>query len=104
MEWTGMMELWRPMRTFEIKFPRTLGNPGQLRVGAGWVVPIDIEAGALGVRSDSGVEVLYHFSTLGDTFSISGQSRSGSLVRPIIITDGSITREIEVQRVRYVYV
>src|SRR5258707_15875557 len=104
MEWTGVMELWRPMRTFKIKFPRTLGNPGQLRDCGGWVVPIDIEAGALGIRSDSGVGVLQYFSTLCDAFSISGQSRSRSLVRPIIITEGRVTREVEVQRVRHVYI
>src|SRR5258707_6624057 len=104
MEWTGVMELRRPMRTFKVKFPRTLGNPGQLRDCGGWVVPIDIESGALRIRSDSGVGVLQHFSTLCDTFSISGQSRSGSLVRPIIITEGWVTREVEVPRVRYTYI
>src|SRR5258708_21924541 len=104
MEWTGVMELWRPMRTFKIKFPRTLGNPGQLRDCGGLVVPIDIEAGALGIRSDSGVGFLQYFSVLCDTFSISGPSRSGSLVKPIIITDGRVSRELEVQRDRHVYI
>src|SRR5258708_21526180 len=104
MEWTGVMELRRPMRTFKVKCPRTLGNPGQLRDCGGWVVPIDIESGALRIRSDSGVGVLQHFSTLCDTFSISGQSRRGNLVRPIIKTEGCVTREVEVQRVRHVYI
>src|SRR5258708_32840631 len=104
MEWTGVMELWRPMRTFKIKFPRTLGNPGQLRDCGGWVVPIDIEAGALGIRSDSRGGFLQYFSMLCDTFSISGQSRSGSLVRPIIITDGRVTREVEEQRAPHRYI
>src|SRR5260370_19750018 len=104
MEWAGVMELRWPMRTFKIKFPRTLGNPGQLRDCGGWVVPIDIESGALRLRCDSGVGVLQSFSTLCDAFSISGQSRSRSLVRPIIITEGRVTREVEVQRVRHVYI
>src|SRR5258708_10751778 len=104
LEWTGVMELRRPMRTFKVKCPRTLGNPGQLRDCGGWVVPVDMESGALRIRSDSGVGVLQYFSTLCDTFSISGQSRSRSLVRPIIITEGRVTREVEVQRVRHVYI
>src|SRR5260370_7697365 len=103
MEWTGVMELWRPMRTFKIKFPRTLGNPGQLRDCGGWVVPIDIEAGALGIRSDSGVGFLQYFSMLCDTFSISGQSRSGSLWSPIITTHAPVTRQIPLHPVHHLY-
>src|SRR5260221_1158045 len=99
MEWTGVMELRRPMRTSKVKFPRTSGNPGQLRDCGGWVVPIDIESGALRIRSDSGVGVLQYFRPLFDTFSISGQSRRRRLVRPIIVTNGRETRELQVQPV-----
>jgi hypothetical protein len=43
----GMVEPRWPMRTFKVKFPRTLCDPGQLRDRGGWVVPVDIEADAL---------------------------------------------------------
>src|SRR5258708_4331068 len=83
-ERSGVVELLRPMRTFEIELPGSLGDPGQTRDCGGWVVPIDIEAGALCICPCDRDGRRKHFEETLYTFSVPGQSRRSSFVRPVI--------------------
>src|SRR5258708_33731889 len=50
----GMVELRWPMRTFEVKFPRTLCDPGQLRDRGGRVLPVHTETAAVSTGLTAG--------------------------------------------------
>src|SRR4029077_10882024 len=63
----GMVEPRWPMRTFKVKFPRTLCDPGQLRDRGGWVVPVDIETDTLWIRVASQLGILFRHR--GETVS-----------------------------------
>jgi len=73
------------MRTFKVKFPRTLCDPGQLRDCGGGVVPVDIEADALCIcPTDCDGWVRKRFEETLYTFPVPGQSRRVSFMRPVI--------------------
>src|ERR1700724_4777050 len=92
-----MVELRWPMRTFKVKFPRTLCDPGQLRDCGGGVVPVDIEADALCIcPTDCDGWVRKRFEETLYTFPVPGQSRRVSFMRPVI--EWCIAGIIEVQR------
>src|SRR5258707_5175453 len=96
-ERTSIVELLRPMKTFKVKFPRTLCDPGAIREQRGWVLPIGFDSGFLRLCDDLGVATNEHLSKLGDTLAVSFYGFGRILVRPIIDTEGCIRRIIEVK-------
>src|ERR1700686_4241284 len=99
MERSGMMELRWPMRTFKVKGLGSLGNPGQLRDRGGRVVPVNIEAGALGIRPTDCDVWCKHFEETLYALSVPSQTCRGSFVMPVIETERCVAGIIKVQRV-----
>src|SRR5258708_8993707 len=83
-ERSGIVELLRPMRTFEIELSGSLGDPGQIRDCGGVVIPIDIEAGALCIGPCDRDRWRKHFEETLYPFSVPGQGCRSSFVRPVI--------------------
>src|ERR1700761_7870715 len=98
-ERTGMMKLPRPMRTFKVKDLGSLGNPGQRRDRGGWFVPVNIEAGALGIGPGDCDAWSKHFEETLYALSVPGQTCRGTFVKPVIETERCVSGIIKVQGV-----
>src|ERR1700722_10210905 len=99
MERAGMMELRRPMRAFKVKGFGCLGNPGQLRDRGGRVVPVNIEAGALGICPTDCDVWSKHFEEMPYALSVPGETCRGTFVKPVIETERCVSGIVKVQRV-----
>src|SRR5262245_14556404 len=58
MEWSGVVQLGRPMRIFEVKLFRYLGEPCELRNCSSRVLPLDFESNPLSISYRSAVGFL----------------------------------------------
>src|ERR1700746_269216 len=99
MERTGILELFRPMRTFKVKLARTLRDPGQIGEQRGWVLPVGFDSGTLHFGYHFGVAANQHLRKLRDSLAVSLSSLWRILVSPTIKAERRIPGIIEVQGV-----
>src|SRR5258708_26478371 len=97
MERTGVMELFRPMRAFKVKFARTLRDPGTIGEQRGWVLPVGFDSSPLHFRYQLSVTANQHLRKFRDALAVSFSRFRCILVRPTINTERRIPRIIEVK-------
>src|ERR1700751_2799030 len=100
MEWTGVIELRRPIRAFKVEGLRSLSNPRAFGKSRREVGPIYFKSGAFRVCSNLAVSCCQPFSNLRDSFPVSCQSLRSCFMRPTLIDRRCIARVVEVQRDR----
>src|SRR6266404_4190882 len=79
------------MRTFKVEGSGNLSDCCERGKSGTGVFPVDFESDALRICPDARVDALQQLNKFRDTLSVSGQSRRGSLVRPIIVAERTIT-------------
>src|ERR1700750_49866 len=104
MEWTGMMELRRPMRIFKVKGFGSLADRRPRRERGMGGFPIDLQSDVGCLPFNAGINSGQQLGKIRHPFPVSRQSLRGCLMRPFIQSEGSVTSKIEVQRVRHVHV
>src|SRR6266436_4502114 len=92
------------MRTFKVEGSGNLSDCCERGKSGTGVFPVDFESDALRICPDARVDALQQLNKFRDTLSVSGQSRRGSLVRPIIVAERSITSVVLVHGSWHMYV
>ena len=88
------------MRTFKMKFLRTLTDPEPIRVQGGWLLPIGFDSRPFCLCYKTRVAAHQDLSELRGSLAVSLYPFRSHLVRPVVHAEGRITREVEVNCVR----